>query len=210
MKYIIWDWNGTLLDDIDAAVSALNRILAERGIGPVSREVYRSRFRFPVRDYYIELGINVNQGWDRLCTDFHRYFEEYTDQHVHPDAETALRKARDHGVGQSILSALKQDLLLKDTAREGVAGYFDEIFGTDNLEGSSKLSRAHELMEKLDLRGAELYLIGDTTHDAEVAAAIGATPILFAAGHQHPSRLRAAGFDPVPSLTAAVEKCLTA
>lgn len=210
MKYIIWDWNGTLLDDIDAAVNALNRILAERGIGPVNREEYRSRFRFPVRDYYIELGIDVNHEWDRLCTNFHRYFEEYTDQHVRPDAETALRMVRNHGVGQSILSALMQDLLLADTAREGVAGYFDEIFGTDNLEGSSKLSRAHELMEKLGLRGAELYLIGDTTHDAEVAAAIGTTPILIASGHQHPSRLRAAGFEPVASLTEAVERCLTA
>ena len=46
---IIWDWNGTLLDDVDAAVGALNRMLAKHRLPPVTRTFYRANFGFPVR-----------------------------------------------------------------------------------------------------------------------------------------------------------------
>ena len=54
--HIVWDWNGTLLDDVDAGIGALNRMLADRGLPAITRDFYRARFRFPVRPLYFEIG----------------------------------------------------------------------------------------------------------------------------------------------------------
>ncbi|MBO7166635.1 MAG: HAD family hydrolase [Kiritimatiellae bacterium] len=190
-KYVIWDWNGTLLDDVNAAVAALNRMLVKRGLNPTTKEYYRNHFGFPVRPFYAELGVDLDKcDWDEICEDFHNFINEEKDQHLRGDAVEALETLKSKGIGQSILSALRQDLLLRDTAREGVSGYFEHIFGVDNLDGATKLSRAKDLMEALSLpEESQVYFIGDTLHDAEVALSIGATPILIDCGHQNKSRL---------------------
>ena len=208
--HIVWDWNGTLLDDVDAGIGALNRMLAERGLPAITREFYRARFRFPVRPLYFEIGMEPDREWDRICVEFHDYLAQEP-QHVRPDAVAALAYVRAKGARQSILSALRQDLLLRDTAREGVQGYLDEIFGVDNLEGATKLSRGRELVAKLrsaTVPAPDLVFIGDTLHDAEVATELGARVVLVDGGHQHADRLRAAGHDVAPSLLDAVKAVL--
>ena len=208
--YIIWDWNGTLIDDVAAAVNALNRMLALRGVASVTQDFYREHFGFPVRPFYAVVGLDLEkEDWDKICTDFHQFIAEEPNQHLRPDAVDALRHVRAQGGHQSILSALRQDLLLRDTGREGVRAFFDATFGVDNLDGATKLSRGHDLVTYLKASGLlasgqPLFFIGDTLHDAEVGVALGATPILVEGGHQNGERLRAAGCRVVPSLLAAV------
>jgi len=209
--YFVWDWNGTLIDDVGAALNALNRMLAARGLPPTTRDYYRAHFGFPVRPFYAELGVDLaHEDWDAICTDFHRFIGEEKDQHLRPDARDALARVRDSGAGQSILSALHQDLLLRDTAREGVAGFFEHRYGVDNLDGASKLSRGRELFARLrtDHPEADFWFLGDTLHDAEVAAALGCPCMLVAGGHQNTARLAAAGVPVADSLVAAVERIL--
>ena len=214
LPYIIWDWNGTLIDDVSAAVNALNRMLSIRGVAPVTRDFYRAHFGFPVRPFYAVAGLDMEkEDWDKICTDFHEFIAEEPDQHLRPDAKDALQLVRDMGGHQSILSALRQDLLLRDTAHEGVQAAFDGIFGVDNLDGATKLSRGHDLVAHLKssgllASGQSLFFIGDTLHDAEVGVALGATPILVEGGHQSSERLRAAGYAVAPSLLAAVNTAL--
>jgi len=209
--YIIWDWNGTLIDDVSAAVNALNRMLSIRGVAPVTRDFYRDNFGFPVRPFYAVAGLDMEkEDWDKICTDFHQFIAEEPDQHLRPDAKDALQLVLDRGGHQSILSALRQDLLHRDTAREGVQPFFDVLFGVDNLDGATKLSRGHDLISHLKATGAlaanrPLFFIGDTLHDAEVGAALGATPILVEGGHQSGNRLSASGHAVVPSLIDAVK-----
>ena len=214
LPYIIWDWNGTLIDDVSAAVNALNRMLSIRGVAPVTRDFYRANFGFPVRPVYAVAGLDMEkEDWDKICTDFHQFIAEEPDQHLRPDAKDALQLVRDMGGHQSILSALRQDLLLRDTAHEGVQAAFDGIFGVDNLDGATKLSRGHDLVAHLKssgllASGQSLFFIGDTLHDAEVGVALGATPILVEGGHQSSERLCAAGYAVAPSLLAAVNTAL--
>ena len=53
---IIWDWNGTLIDDVALCASLVTRALAERGIGPVSVEQYRAVYQHPIKNVYTALG----------------------------------------------------------------------------------------------------------------------------------------------------------
>ena len=48
-KHVIWDWNGTLLDDAVLCVEVMNVVLARRKLPPLTAERYADRFRFPVR-----------------------------------------------------------------------------------------------------------------------------------------------------------------
>lgn len=202
---LIWDWNGTLLDDVDAGVNALNRMLAARGLPSITRTFYRAHFGFPVRPFYTLIGMDPDAEWDRICVEFHANLHAEP-QHIRPDARAALAYARAHGVRQTILSALRQDLLLRDTAAADVQGFFEAIYGVDNLDGATKLSRGHDLLAKLSSsHPSTLFFIGDTLHDAEVATALGAVPILVEGGHQDAARLRAAGCRVVPTLLDAVK-----
>ena len=201
---IIWDWNGTLLDDVNAAVGALNRMLAKHKLPPVTREFYRVHFGFPVRPFYQEVGIDLDRvDWDEICTDFHAFIAAEP-QDLHPSTRDALEAAHALGLNQCILSALREDLLRRDTARFGVAPFFNLIFGVDNLDGATKLSRGHDLLAELPPQN-RLFFIGDTLHDAEVGAALGAEVILVACGHQTAERLRATGLPVVDTPLAAVQ-----
>ena len=207
--YIIWDWNGTLLDDVDAAVYALNQMLAARGLPRrVERGFYRAHFGFPVRPFYALLGMDPDAEWDRICEDFHRHIADGP-QRVRAESAPALSLARSLGIGQSILSALRQDLLLRDTAAAGLQPFFDEIYGVDNLDGASKLDRGVALVARLRERGLlpasrRLFFVGDTMHDSEVASALGAEAVLVDGGHQTAERLARSRRSVVPSLSDAV------
>ena len=64
MKYtaVIWDFNGTIADDIDLGIGAVNKMLAERGLPILStREEYRAKLRFPIKDYYADLGFDFSK-----------------------------------------------------------------------------------------------------------------------------------------------------
>ncbi len=211
-RYIIWDWNGTLLDDVDSAVNALNRMLAVRGLAPTTRDYYRAHFGFPVRPFYAELGVDLaHEDWDRICVDFHQFIDNEP-KILRADTRAALQLAREAGLRQAILSALREDLLRRDVAAAGIADFFEAIYGVDNLDGASKLTRGHDLVRDLTLSTSicELIFIGDTLHDVEVARELGAKCILVDGGHQTADRLTAAGVPVAPTLTEAVRLVVTA
>ena len=207
---LIWDWNGTLLDDSAAAVGALNHLLADRGLPAISRTFYRDHFGFPVRPFYATVGIDLaHDDWDGICRDFHRYIEAEP-QALRAESLPALARAQAAGFRQAILSALREDLLRTATDAYGVAPYMAAVYGVDNLDGATKLARGRELITHLALPAPNgqptpgLFFIGDTLHDAEVAAALGAQCILVTGGHQSATRLAAAGVPCVASPSEAV------
>lgn len=203
-KRLIWDWNGTLLDDVSAAVNALNRMLVSRGASPITVDHYRRRFGFPVRPFYAELGVDLDRwDWDEICEDFHSYVA-MEPQTVRIDAKAALETARDMGFRQCVLSALRQDMLEDALERNGLCGFFDLVYGVDNLDGASKLQRGRELVAAIETDMGNVTLIGDTLHDSEVAKALGIGCVLVSCGHQTAERLFVTGCKVVPSLMDAV------
>jgi len=67
---VVWDWNGTLLNDMEACIRSMNLMLEKRRLPPIDFETYRSVFTFPVIDYYRAVGIdpvkNGHQNLDRF------------------------------------------------------------------------------------------------------------------------------------------------
>lgn len=196
MKYILWDWNGTLLDDTQAAVNTLNIMLARRGhIGnPVTMKFFRDNFAFPCRPFYDQIGMAVaDDEWDALAKEYHDTYAEQPKQ-LNIETIAALERVKQSGARQSIISALRQDLLEAVTAEFDVAKYMECIYGTDNLDGASKLDRALDLLSRIAPSTGEtpdVVLIGDSLHDKEVADALKVGCVLCAQGSHAGWRLRA-------------------
>ena len=191
--YVLWDWNGTLLDDTQAALDTLNIMLKRRGAKPIALEFFRDHFAFPCRPFYDMIGMHVKDDeWDALAKEYHDVYAEQPKK-LNRETIAALERVKAAGARQSIISALRQDLLDEVTAQMGVAQYMECIYGVDNLDGASKLDRALELMNRIAPAFGEqpdVVLIGDALHDKEVADALKVRCVLCGQGSHASWRLR--------------------
>lgn len=204
MKYthIIWDFNGTLFQDIDAGIESVNTMLAERGIKTIQNvEEYREIFRFPVIDYYRDLGFDFDaEPFDVLAPIWiDLYNKNSANAPLQECAIDALEAFRDLGISQLLLSATELNMLKGQLDSLGITKYFDEIMGLDNIHAHSKQAIAIDWMARNP--SARPLFIGDSLHDAEVASAVNADCILVANGHQSRKRLKASGFPVFSSLS---------
>lgn len=195
MKYknIIWDWNGTLLNDLQTGVNTLNDMLERRGIPLLSSNDYKELFRFPVIDFYEEIGFDFHEeSMHEVSLDFVETYERFSDCVTLTDhVSEVLPHLKKKGVHNYVLSALNQHDLDEMTLRFGIAPCFDYLCGSNDIYGSSKIERGIKMIESLGLNKKETVMVGDTTHDAEVAEAMGVPCLLYAGGHNSLPRLKA-------------------
>lgn len=206
-KHVIWDWNGTLLDDAWLCVEILNGLLGRRGKAPVTPGGYAEMFGFPVEDYYRRIGFDFSKETYHDVTA--EFIGEYNRRRfeccLQKDAEKVLRTISDAGIEQSLLSAYRQDAL-EDTVRHfGLEKFFVEQKGLEDYYASGKAETARRHALELGLDGDGVVLLGDTLHDAEVAEGIGSKCVLFPSGHNSKNRLESTGFSVVDSLVEAGE-----
>ncbi len=190
-KHIIWDWNGTLLNDVDFCRKIINRILVQNNLPELSYKKYREIFTFPVQDYYTAAGLDFSKtSFEVLGKDF---IEEYETKKLscslHENAIEVLSAIHMKGIKQSVLSAYLHDNLISILDHYDLTQYFDTIVGLDNIYAGSKTHLGLKLIEELDIEKNEVLFIGDTLHDAEVANAMGVNCILIANGHQVKEKL---------------------
>ena len=59
--HIIWDWNGTLLDDVDWCVRSVNKMLEKRKKSRLKALCdYHNVFCFPIIEYYKNVGFDLD------------------------------------------------------------------------------------------------------------------------------------------------------
>ena len=195
-KHIIWDWNGTLLNDTWLCVEVLNGLLKKRGREPISAEAYRRNFGFPVIQFYNYLGFDTDlDSFEKVSHEFMGDYEArwLRECVLHAGAEDILAALANGGRTHSVLSAAKQEALEAGIRHFGIHGHFTGLCGTDNIYAHGKIERGREWIAQLHWDPAEIVLIGDTLHDFEVAEAMGTECILLTHGHHTPERLAATG-----------------
>ena len=200
---VIWDWNGTLLDDLQLCLGLLNELLEDSGCpNRYDLEGYREIFGFPVVDYYRRAGLDLEKrSFEEMAADYvARYDPASFSCSLCPGAADALAALKSAGVRQVILSASELTLLKAQTEHLGVAGYFDELLGQTDYYAHGKLAVGKAWMARQDFDPAQAVLVGDTLHDAEVAAGLGTKCVLCAAGHQSRARLLTAGVPVIGTL----------
>lgn len=186
-KHIIWDWNGTILDDIDLCLSVANNLFRKKNIPSITKERYMSIFTIPVKDYYIAAGFDFEKESFEVVGK--EWMDEYENRKYECNLQAGLvqvlQKFHKAGIGQSVLSAYKQERLEEMINKFGLNKYFEHVVGLDNIYAASKLHLGKQLINLLGNGHGETLMIGDTVHDYEVAKDMGADCILIASGHQN-------------------------
>ena len=188
--HIIWDFNGTIYDDVDACIKSANRLLGAYDLKLLtSVEEYRSLFGFPIQDYYARMGFDFEKApYAELAPEWMGYYFLYSkDSTVYPDIPEVLDALHQKGVEQWILSATEVNMLRGQLESLGILSRFDGILGLDNIHARSKKDIG--VAWKNANPDICALMIGDTDHDAEVAEAMGVDCVLVAAGHQNRSKL---------------------
>lgn len=204
---IIWDFNGTILNDIQTGIDAVNVLLKRYGKKTIdSVDEYREAFGFPVIDYYEHIGLEREN--------FPKYAPEWVAEYNmrEPDAKIfdgvidLMVYFKANGYKQYLLSATEREMLLRQVNRLEIAEFFDEIIGQKSIEAYGKTGAALEWMKKTKPKKA--LFIGDSLHDYEVACAMEIDCVLLSWGHQSKERLLKTGcrvFDTVKELQSAFE-----
>ncbi len=205
MTHIVWDWNGTLLDDLTLVVTATNASLASLGGGPVTAEEHRRDFRRPIDAYYSGvLGRELHpDDFAKVDSVFHATYTDGLGTCVlSADALTSLRSWRGT---QSLLSLWFHDQLVPTVDRYALTAYFRRVDGLRAaVGGGHKAPHLAAHLAALDLDGPDCLLIGDSVDDAVAAASVGARCVLYAGGFTDRDRLAEVGVPVVDSLSAAV------
>lgn len=212
-KHIVWDWNGTIIDDVKLSVEIFNEMCDTCGIAGLDLDEYQRKFKIPVSDFYVEHGFDYNKlDFDKISV---YYVEQYNKRRfncpLHDNVVEIMQFLNESGVSQSILSAYEQNYLRECVQHYDLHKYMDNVFGLDNILAGSKAGLAKSLAERIDAKGNEILMIGDTTHDKDASDAMGADCVFVAKGHNSADRLAKLGvpvFDSHAKLLEFIKECI--
>ena len=183
-RNIIFDWSGTLVDDLPPVLDATNHVLGIYGKEPLDRESFRLNFRLPYREFYEEVlpGIPLEE----LEVHFRKAFStSQSPVTILPHAREKLEWCREHGIRAFVLTSMDSDafhLQLKDF---GLTDFFEATY-------SGVLDKRERILEILDahkLDPEESAFIGDMTHDIDTARHGKMTSIAVLTGYTHAGAL---------------------
>lgn len=207
---IVWDWNGTLLDDVEVSIEAMNRVLERYGLARLDKERYRDIFCFPVRDYYEKAGFDFQRvDFEKPAMEFiGEYYSLVEAAGLAAGAAEVLEDFSVRGIRQIILSASERESLVGQVRRLGIEDRFTDILGIDNHFAASKTELALKWIYDNKIDRNEIVFIGDTLHDIEVAAAASCVCVPVSCGHQSEEVLRTAAEKVARDIPEAAELVL--
>lgn len=201
-KYIIWDWNGTMLDDAGLCVDCMNKVLQKNNLDSIDLTTYRSTFTFPVKDYYQAIGFDFSHiDFEKPAMEFiNEYYSNIHKANLYEGTIPILSHFKQEGIKQFCLSAMEHGELIKSLKAKGIFDYFDDIRGINDHYAHSKVDVGKSLITTMNVDNSEILMIGDTIHDYEVASELGIDCLLVSEGHQSVERLQAVTSNIVSSL----------
>lgn len=185
-KHIFFDFNGTIINDVDLCLDLLNQILNKQNKKMLSMEEYKNVFTFPIRDYYIAAGVDFNiESYESLAKWFIKVYQPLSMEcGLFEGIVDTFKYLKDKGYNLYILSASERNNLIEQCENYDIVKYFVDILGIDNIHAASKVNIAIEYMKEHNINGEDVLFIGDTLHDLEVAEAMKAKCMLVSCGHQ--------------------------
>lgn len=204
--YIVWDFNGTIIDDVDLCFNLLNKMLVEQGHKPVTKERYLEIFEFPIIEYYKKAGFTFEgYTFHELSVEFIKDYQPASFKcNFCKDSLETVKELENRGYENICISASQKDNIYEQMEVMNIRQYFKHVIGIKDIHGASKVDIA---VKWRDFVGwdKKVLMIGDTTHDSEVAEAISADCYLVAQGHQNKRRLIESPYKTLGVLDTAAE-----
>ena len=190
IKHIIWDWNGTLIDDGWLFVELINCVLKKRGMKELSILDYKKTFCFPLEKYYQKLGFNFNvEPYEVPSMEFvGLYNKNKYRPNLYRGAKNLLGLIKNKGIKNYLLSAQNNDSLIDLIDFYNISHFFEKISGTNNFHARGKALLASNLLKSIGGKNSEILFIGDTNLDVEIASLN--KNLVFAVTYGHQSKER--------------------
>lgn len=187
IRNVIFDWSGTLVDDLPAVWEASNQVFRLAGVEPLSLDRFRAEFRLPYRGFYEKFVGHV--PLEQLEIWFHARFAECQDSVVAlPHARELLEFCRSHGLRVFLLSTVHPQHWDRQAEAAGFRGYFERVYAGV----ADKRTRIAEILADNGLDPAATVFVGDMEHDIETAHHGGIRGVAVLTGYNSLEQLRAA------------------
>ncbi len=185
-KYVFFDFNGTILDDVMLCLNLLNEMLDEQNKKKLSLNEYKNVFTFPVIDYYVKAGLDFNiKSFKELSFEFiNKYQPNSLKCSLYPNTIETFKILISKGYKLVCLSASQIDNLIMQLKHFEIYDYFTSILGLSNIYAKSKVEVGLNYIKENNIDPKECIMIGDTLHDAEVSDNMGIDSVLVSFGHQ--------------------------
>jgi phosphoglycolate phosphatase-like HAD superfamily hydrolase len=205
--HLVWDWNGTVLNDFEIILRSTNDSFADYGMPPITAEQYRTLVRMPIRSFYADIigREPSDEEWEAMDSTFHKYYVAYEREARLSDGLPDLfRDWAGRGHSQSLLSMYHDEKLVPVVRHHGIEHHFELVQGTTPPRPPRKGMHLEDHLRRLHVDPARVVLIGDSPDDAAAADSVGAHAILYSGGFAAMPSLQAAGAPIADSLTAAM------
>ncbi|MEO5715009.1 MAG: HAD hydrolase-like protein [Luteolibacter sp.] len=185
-RNLIFDWSGTLVDDLGPVIEATNAVLGKYGVAPLDREGFRRSFRLPYSDFYAELLPHI--PLDELESHFRPAFDAaITPVTVLPHAREKLEWCTALGVRCFVLTSMDTTAFERQMDEFDLRKHFEATY-SGVLD---KRELIHQILATHRLDPAETAFVGDMTHDVETARHGGVSSIAVLTGYNHAEILAA-------------------
>ena len=188
---VVWDWNGTIVDDAQLFVDIMNLFLKEQHLPLIDVDIYRESFEFPIINYYRRLGFDFKkESFESLGSRFiDIYQEKRFNAPLFPGIVDIIKTLNRAGVLQFVVSAQENSLLASSVEYYRLHYYFCDFRGVDNVFADGKVELAINLKNKYLSGVKNVFVVGDSLQDLSVARSLSATPLLVSYGHYAKHRL---------------------
>lgn len=185
--YILWDWNGTIVDDLDTNFKIINQLLLKRNLPAITMQKYKEIFTFPIIDFYRSAGFDCQtDAYDALVSDYKSTYEaQMNNINLMPYAEFVFSKINHKKIKQFIFSASSYHAIKNQLNFFNISHYFSDIIAQTNDYAFGKYDLAVQWYNRNSINNANrILVIGDTLHDFEISQKMGFDCLLISKGHQ--------------------------
>lgn len=185
-RNLIFDWSGTLVDDLGPVIEATNAVFERYNLPPFDRDNFRRQFRLPYSDFYAEFLPNIPLA--ELETHFRPAFSAVkTPVTILPHAREKLEWCTQHGIRAFVLTSMDTQAFERQVDDFELRHHFEATYSGI----IDKRDMIHRIIEQHRLKPHETAFVGDMTHDVETARHGGLSSIAVLTGYQHPEVLAA-------------------
>ncbi len=187
IRNIIFDWSGTLVDDLPAVWEATNYVLTQAGSAEMTLEEFRAEFCLPFTLFYDRHVPHV--PLPQLETWFHSRFRQVQGSVCAlPHAREFLEFCRARRLRTFLLSTVHHDHFALQSAATGLRDYLDKPY----IGVWDKRKKIHDILEENRLEPQQTLFIGDMQHDIETARHGGIHSCAVLTGYNTLDQLQAA------------------
>jgi phosphoglycolate phosphatase len=186
IRNIIFDWSGTLVDDLPAVLATTNHVCEVHGVPTFTMDRFRAEFSLPFKDFYTRFLPDVQLA--ALEKTFHGYFPQAQATVVAlPHALDFLLFCREQGVRCFVLSTVHKNYYAAQAASQGLGEFMERAY----VEIWDKRAKIAELLAENKLAAAETLFVGDMQHDIDTAKHGGVFSCGVLTGYNRLEQLRA-------------------